>query len=125
MLRIRSGQLRLWPAFSERLLERRIAGHLGRHHAAAVAHLDDAEMRRRVGLAIREARSHGMTSPRGIGLFAALMFEFGPEFHAAPEVAAALRGPLPERQLAELIEAAPAALWDALPGSRWPSAEAV
>jgi hypothetical protein len=65
--------------------------HLRENNTEAVAPFDDAELKRRVDIALTRARSHGIQNQRGLVLFTAFMFEIAPNFDTHPYIRALLR----------------------------------
>lgn len=67
-----------------------VVDYLCGEQAEAVAGLTDAEIRRRAGLAIARAQSHGFTEAEPITAYASLMFLVAPDFDRQVSIARAL-----------------------------------
>jgi hypothetical protein len=77
------------PPSDDELVEH-IVDHLCEEQAAAVGELSDAEIERRVRLALPRARSHGFSTPEPATAYVTLMFLVSPCFDQHPAIGAAL-----------------------------------
>jgi hypothetical protein len=78
------------PPISDDELVEHIVDHLCEEQAEAIGELSDAEIERRVRLALPRARAHGFTAPEAATAYVTLMFLVSPCFDRHPAIAAAL-----------------------------------
>jgi hypothetical protein len=89
--------------------------HVCEHHAEAVAELDDDEILRRAGVAVRRAARYGFTKETSVAAYAALMFLVAPNFDEQPAIREALGDPKlsPDARIEKIFSLTKEADWDA------------
>jgi hypothetical protein len=98
--------------------------HLCEHHAEAVAGMDDDEIFRRSGVAVRRAARYGFTKESSVAAYAALMFLVAPNFDEQPAITAVLASPRlsADARIGKIHTLTTEADWDAAGAAADPSA---
>ena len=117
MMKIGARQMEALDRAMDAAYAREMVRYLRAEHAEAVKGVADAELLRRVQIAIDRAKAYGMTWDATITGFVAIMFEVAPTFDEQPAIRRVLHD---ERLPADVrIDA----LWDRTTDEDWDEAE--
>lgn len=93
VLRIRSEQMAAFRSSRERVFARWLLGYLREHDEGVIRPWSDAEVLRRIVLALPRARRHGVSDPVALADFFVAMVTHGFDFDQHPAVRAILADP--------------------------------
>ncbi len=91
MLVIREAQIDDLQECADEKFVQRIMKHLREEQDAETYELDDPELRRRVKIGIKKARSYALTAERPIVFFVQLMFAIAPNFDEQAKINSILK----------------------------------
>ena len=114
MLTIRKEQMDQMLTHDESRLIDFVVGHVQRECRDSVRDIDPRSLREMVSNGMTRARRHGLTGPRDLTAFVAIMFEIAPNFDDQPDIRRALgdSSVLIEQRFDRMLERVPDWAWE-------------